>query len=262
MIPGRQGGRERVHSLQAAGSSPIVLQPEKTFTIGRHDDCDLTIPSKRVSRLHAEIFWRSGLPVLKNLSEGSSTLVNGRAVDEYELRNRDELQVGPYRCNYQCTRGVPGAEGPSDSQLETVVDVADAAMKGTIETVPVADLLRQFEGQASSGTLIIRSGSSEAQIVFDQGGIHSASAGDLSGLQAVAEALGWSQGAFEFSLKKKTAPMKLIRKFDYAGDAPAASAGRGRDLKRIKISDLLDWYQGGMKGEPRARRRLPKPPRR
>lgn len=260
---GRSGaapaGSPKNHALVGPGSEPIPLTPGQVFSLGRSDDCSLTIPSKRVSRLHAEIVWESGLPVIKNVSTQNATQVNGRAVETHELRHRDEIQVGPYRCTYHCARGEIRPE-EMGSEIETSIET-EAVMKGTLSSMDVPALLRTFERQMSTGTLSLRqAGESEGQIVVDHGGIESAAVGAHSGLKAIEALLGWTEGEFEFSLEKKQAKMQLIRKFDYASGGGARGSAEV-DLKRVMISDLLDWYETNRRNPPRMRRRPPRPPR-
>ena len=95
-----QASDGRQHKLVAEGTEPVALVIGKTFTLGREADVDMPIPSQRVSRKHAEIVWRAGLPVLRNLSQSAGTLVNGKAISEHELRDGDKLQIGPWECVY------------------------------------------------------------------------------------------------------------------------------------------------------------------
>ena len=77
---------ELQHFLLAAGSEPVLITPGQSFTLGRKSDCELVIPSKRVSRRHALIYWErtsttgriasgaAACPLLKNLSTQGGTL--------------------------------------------------------------------------------------------------------------------------------------------------------------------------------------------
>jgi len=224
----------RRHLLVAAGSEPIELAPDAEFTLGRAQECGLTIPSQRVSRTHARLVWRSGFPVVVNQSASNPTLVNERPVEEHELRNRDELQVGPYRLTYRCLRGEETLDALAEEMGQTLVD-DDAAMSGSLEVMNLHELLRTSEAQKKTGTIELQRGSEEGQIVLDGGRFESAKAGSKSGEEAVLELLSWAEGSFSFSTEKKAAPMKIIRSFDYQADA-----GRRPDrLKRTTISDFL-----------------------
>lgn len=243
----------KYHVLESVGGDPLYLRPDEDFIIGREKECSLTIPSKRVSRQHAQIFWRSGLPVIRNMSDQNQTLVNGSAVPEAELRHRDEIQVGPYRCVYTFAKG--GAVGAAQPDLNqaTLVSEEGAAMRGNLESNPLSELLLDLERNEKTGTLRVRNaGGEEGMIVLEKGSFYSATFGTVRGEAAVRKLVGTTQGSFEFSLEKKTAPLKLIRKFDYSA---ASADDRTIDIKQVKITDYLEWVEKGCKGSPRSRRR-------
>ena len=91
--------------------------------------------------------------------------------------------------------------------------------------------------------------------MIEKGGFHSVTHGSQRGEGALRELIPWTEGTFQFSLEKQTAPLKLIRKFDYSA---TSSEDTKIDLKRVKISDYLEWVEGGCKGKPRERRRPPR----
>lgn len=66
------------------------------FRIGREKRCDLIIPDRSVSRLHAEITFSRGAYLLRCLGR-TSTRVNGRPIAEpYRLRVGDKISIGGY----------------------------------------------------------------------------------------------------------------------------------------------------------------------
>ncbi len=251
--PARINPDAKYHVLEVVGAEPLYLRPGEDFIIGREKECSLTIPSKRVSRQHAQIFWRSGLPVVRNMSDQNQTIVNGSAVQEAELRHRDEIQVGPYRCVYTFAKG--GAVGAADADLNQATLVADvgAAMRGSLEGAPLSELLLDLERNEKTGTLRVRSGDGqEGIIVMDKGGFYSVTLDTIRGEGALRKIMAFETGTFEFSLEKQTAPLKLIRKFDYSAVAASDSS---IDVKQVKVTDYLEWLEKGCKGSPRTRRR-------
>jgi len=69
---------------------------ETPFIIGRHDDCDLKLSGKNVSRRHAEI--RSDVDGLfvADLASTNGTLVNGHAITSQRLTHGDLITVGDH----------------------------------------------------------------------------------------------------------------------------------------------------------------------
>jgi pSer/pThr/pTyr-binding forkhead associated (FHA) protein len=52
------------------------------------------LPDTRISRRHSEIVLRDDRFFIRDLGSRLGTLVNGAKVQERELRDRDEIQVG------------------------------------------------------------------------------------------------------------------------------------------------------------------------
>lgn len=62
--------------------------------IGRHDDCEVTLPSKRISREHCLLTNRGAMFEIKPLSDRNPTRVNGEETEGTELSDGDELGIG------------------------------------------------------------------------------------------------------------------------------------------------------------------------
>ncbi len=72
-----------------------VRAGEEPVSIGRVDECTITIPDPKVSRHHAEVRRdREGF-VLVDLGSTNGTLVNGRPVREAPLQDGDRIGIGP-----------------------------------------------------------------------------------------------------------------------------------------------------------------------
>jgi hypothetical protein len=64
------------------------------FTIGRAGECDVVLPERQVSRLHARIRLEEGQYILYDLGSKNGTFVNGRLVTgPYILQDGDEIQI-------------------------------------------------------------------------------------------------------------------------------------------------------------------------
>jgi hypothetical protein len=65
------------------------------FTIGRNEDCNLTLKSKGVSRHHAQINVSGNMLWIRDSGSTNGTLLNGKPIAESEaLNNGDVLQIG------------------------------------------------------------------------------------------------------------------------------------------------------------------------
>jgi hypothetical protein len=71
-----------------------ILSRTAPLSIGRHEDCDITLPDRQVSRNHARIFWQDDGYFIEDLGSKNGTHVNGQDVaTAVRLEDGDELQV-------------------------------------------------------------------------------------------------------------------------------------------------------------------------
>ncbi|MFN8051137.1 MAG: FHA domain-containing protein [Acidimicrobiales bacterium] len=78
-----------------AGSRFALDQP--VTTIGRHPESTVFLDDVTVSRRHAEVRADGDRFVLSDVGSLNGTYVNGDRVDEAQLAEGDQLQVGKYR---------------------------------------------------------------------------------------------------------------------------------------------------------------------
>ena len=71
---------------------PIDKNP---FTIGRSEDCNLSLLSQTVSRKHAEIFYRGNSVFIRDLNSTNGTFINEKRIkDRILLNNGDTIYFG------------------------------------------------------------------------------------------------------------------------------------------------------------------------
>jgi hypothetical protein len=68
--------------------------------VGRSPDCDVFLDDVTVSRRHAEIVRDGDRLVIRDLGSLNGTFVNRRRIDEAELEDDDEVQIGKYRMTF------------------------------------------------------------------------------------------------------------------------------------------------------------------
>ena len=90
-------------------------------TIGRDGSADITVRDHEVSRKHAEFRLEAGSTIVTDLKSSNGTWVNGRRVEQHELRTGDRVQIG--RTMLLFTAG----EEPSQS-----VEAVDIVRRGEI----------------------------------------------------------------------------------------------------------------------------------
>ena len=69
--------------------------PSKPFTIGRKSDNVLHFDNLMVSRYHAVLEFTDGKWILRNLSQNSITMLNGKNVDTAAISDGDVILIGP-----------------------------------------------------------------------------------------------------------------------------------------------------------------------
>jgi hypothetical protein len=69
----------------------------KQTTIGRTPDCDIFLDDVTVSRRHAIVTKGTGTFTIEDLGSLNGTFLNRRRVEQAELENGDEVQIGKYR---------------------------------------------------------------------------------------------------------------------------------------------------------------------
>ncbi len=91
--------RLRLPGGQAEDDEPLVLGLEwggetHELLVGRHHACDVVVSHPSVSRHHAELQFRDGSWILRDLDSTNGTLVNGVRVGRCQLHPGDLIELG------------------------------------------------------------------------------------------------------------------------------------------------------------------------
>ncbi len=70
------------------------------FTIGRSPEADIFLDDVTVSRRHALLIRRAGSFSIEDQGSLNGTFVNRRRVDQKELSDGDEMQIGKYKLTF------------------------------------------------------------------------------------------------------------------------------------------------------------------
>ncbi|MCI0642848.1 MAG: FHA domain-containing protein [Gemmataceae bacterium] len=87
--------------LLALTDGPNILLDKPILLLGRHQECDIQIPSRKISRRHCCIAQVNDHLVVRDLHSTNGVRINGTRVQEGVLNAGDELTIGNYR--YQVT---------------------------------------------------------------------------------------------------------------------------------------------------------------
>ena len=184
------------------GEFPIV--PEKQIIVGRSSDLDMVLVEDMVSRKHARIAMQSDQIWIEDLGSTNGTFVNGEKIKRARLKEGDRVLIGT--SILKVIAG--GAEIPQDSsdakrKLENVGEQRRSntrTMSGSIEEVPLPDLLQLFGTSKKSGVLAIRTEDDVGRIFLRKGSIYYATINDLDEvppMKSIFRMLTWQKGMFD-----------------------------------------------------------------
>ena len=83
--------------LVALSEGPNILLDKPILLVGRHQECDIQIPSRKISRRHCCIAQVDDHLVVRDLCSTNGIRINGIRVNEGNLKGGDELTIGNYR---------------------------------------------------------------------------------------------------------------------------------------------------------------------
>ncbi|OWK37652.1 FHA domain-containing protein [Fimbriiglobus ruber] len=105
--------------LLALTDGPSILIDKPVLLFGRHQECDVQLNSKKVSRRHCCVAQVNDYLVVRDLGSTNGIRINGKRVNEGKLLPGDELMIGNFR--YQVCGDVIGrpAREPQREEAET-----------------------------------------------------------------------------------------------------------------------------------------------
>lgn len=146
--------------LVALTEGPDLLLDKPILLIGRHQECDIQIPSRKISRRHCCVAQVEDHLVVRDLCSTNGIRINGMRVLEGSLRTGDELTIGSFRYQVKFpTRQVsvelpkanqPQAKGPFDSSDEPV-PLSDDQASVPIAEPPSASLQATLNREEANG---------------------------------------------------------------------------------------------------------------
>jgi pSer/pThr/pTyr-binding forkhead associated (FHA) protein len=83
--------------LLSLTDGPSVMLDKPILLFGRHQECDVQLNSKKVSRRHCCVALVNDYLVVRDLGSTNGIWINGQKVDEGKLVPGDELVIGNFR---------------------------------------------------------------------------------------------------------------------------------------------------------------------
>jgi pSer/pThr/pTyr-binding forkhead associated (FHA) protein len=134
--------------LVALTEGPNILLDKPILLLGRHQECDIQLASRKISRRHCCIAQVSDYLVVRDLCSTNGIRINGVRVNEGCLRAGDELTIGNHRYQVQWNvplaepaapprAAVPGKEAVRRTRADPFEE--DAQLESCEEPVPLAE---------------------------------------------------------------------------------------------------------------------------
>lgn len=188
------------------GEFPIA--PGREIIVGRSSELDIVLEEEKVSRKHAKITYNNDILSIEDLNSTNGTYVNGEKIRRARLKDGDRVLFGGCIARVTVTEPVSGdadegREAEARAQMQTAAQRSAnvKSMIGSIDEVPLVDLLQLFATSKKSGVLLLtQSDGTNGKIFLRKGQIAFASINDSSEigpLKAVYRLLTWETGFFD-----------------------------------------------------------------
>ncbi len=185
------------------GEFPIV--PEKQIIVGRSSDLDMVLVEDMVSRKHARIAMQAEQIWIEDLGSTNGTFVNGEKIKRARLKEGDRVLIGTSILKV-IAGGAEMVQESTDAAKRKLENVGEQrktntrTMSGSIEEVPLPDLLQLFGTSKKSGVLAIRTEDDIGRIFLRKGSIYYATINDLDEvppMKSIFRMLTWQKGLFD-----------------------------------------------------------------
>src|SRR5262245_28253291 len=198
VMPSRQLALRFISGKYQGGEFPLA--DHKEIVVGRSSDLDMVLVEDMVSRRHARIACNGSQIVIEDLGSTNGTFVNGEKIKRATLKEGDRVLIGTNILKVVSMD--PAAPQPPRRHPEETSGRGGQAktMSGSIDEIPLPDLLQLFGSSKKSGVLVVRSDEDVGRIFLRKGIVYFATINDLEDvppLKSVFRILTWSSGTFD-----------------------------------------------------------------
>jgi len=178
------------------------------IVIGRSSELDMVLVEEMVSRKHARIALTDGVINIEDLGSTNGTFVNGEKVDRGTLKEGDRVLIGTNILKVIATaqdaeqkldlKSVAAGRVTARQRMSRAAEEAPR-MSGSLEEIPLPDLLQLFGTSRKNGVLVLRTETREGRIYLAEGKVRFATidgSENVRPLKAVYRMLEWSTGMF------------------------------------------------------------------
>jgi len=251
MADGGEGGQEGaqwalrfISGKYQGGEFP--LRPNREIIIGRSSDLDMVLVEDMVSRKHAKITTDDQVVTIQDLGSTNGTFVNGEKVRKADLKDGDRILIGTSIIKIVFVDGENTShltETEARSKMAVAANKRTAApksMAGSIEEIPLPDLLQLLSTSRKSGVLVVHSDRHVGKIFFRKGQIYFANLENQFNVgprKALTRMLGWTQGSFELEPPDESA---VLEEMTDSTEAMLMESMRQLDEYKVAVEKLPD----------------------
>jgi hypothetical protein len=219
------------------------LRPHREIIIGRSSDLDMVLVEDMVSRKHAKITTDETTVTIQDLGSTNGTFVNGEKVRKADLKDGDRILIGTsiikiVYVDGEATSSISENEARNKMAVAANKKAAPKSMAGSIEEIPLPDLLQLLSTSRKSGVLVVRSDQHLGRLFFRKGQIYFAnleSHYNVGPRKAFVRMLGWTQGSFELEPPDESA---VLEEMDESTEALLMEGMRQLDEYRVQLEKL------------------------
>ena len=115
--------------LLSLADGPSLLLDKPVLLVGRHEECDIQLNSRKISRKHCVIAQVGETLVVRDLGSTNGVRVNGVRVADGTLHTGDELVIGNfrYKVHVDQRREAPVPPAPKEAPAVSEDDLLEAA---------------------------------------------------------------------------------------------------------------------------------------
>jgi pSer/pThr/pTyr-binding forkhead associated (FHA) protein len=208
--PGAIGGKSYVLKFISGKyqGGEFQLVPEKEFVVGRSSDLDMVLVEDMVSRKHAKIQCDREQIWIEDLGSTNGTFVNGEKIRRARLKEGDRVLLGTSILKLVTTDGQEDVVGVVEAKAKPPLESYNSerrggqtrTMSGSIEEIPLPDLLQLLGTSKKNGVLRITTDTDTGKIFMRKGTVYFAIINDLAAVdpaKSLYRMLAWEKGIFD-----------------------------------------------------------------
>ena len=221
------------------------LKSDKQVVIGRSSELDMVLVEDMVSRKHAKITTSGDQIIIQDLGSTNGTFVNGEKIKKVRLKEGDRILIGTSIIKIIFVDGENTShltETEARSKMAVAANkrssAAPKSMAGSIEEIPLPDLLQLLSTSKKSGVLVVHSDRHVGKTFFRKGQIYFASIENQFNIgprKAMARMLSWTEGSFELEPPDESA---VLEEMDDSTEALLMEAMRQLDEYKVLAEKL------------------------